>query len=490
MAHQKDLSSSYDDLDFDDNPLDMDIPEDELDDGILIPNDEPNNDPEHVLRRPNNILASTITEEHPIYPSLGAVYRLYACWKSSTTRLDLTLRGMVSHLGDGVLGTAAHCVENPDPELYDSVVFYAEPEVDGTEFGAEPEPAALEISLLANYASLNDAMLPLGHSSKPRDFALMVAKNRPAFIGSPFLRPAHGPLGKEDNSAYFLGVNSIPRCTGAEFKKNKKMPFKEEYIDQGNLLLPNRLTVAVGKAKIDPDEETFFLHDMSTSRSSSGSAILDEFGFVFAMHIGNAKPNADGKYDSETRNRAVRFGTRDMKQFLAQVMLPQLLTPEVMEVWERFVVLKFQNGTLQAYSQLHDRPKHIHTLTPRLHFPPPTTPPRTLYPHNNTTMHFFTPTPIPPNSEPKSKFTHERIPILICELCKQNITTDQRDGWVYCSTQAQKYGVWEECCAVRHTRCQNVDENWKVYCLGAHDRSSEVGRPGIFRSLSSTYRNG
>jgi hypothetical protein len=134
---------------------------------------------------------------------------------------------------------------------------------------------------LANFSSLDDKIIAAGSFPKNRNFSLFVAEDISKFKGKPFLKPGYGPITYDDVKAWFVGVNSAVPYTGKLAKQYAEWPTKAEYEQAVEQTYPNRLSIAHGKAKVEEGEEGFILHNISTTKSSSGSPIVDDEGRVF-----------------------------------------------------------------------------------------------------------------------------------------------------------------------------------------------------------------
>lgn len=144
--------------------------------------------------------------------------------------------------------------------------------------------------MLANFGSLNDNIVHKGTFPLERDFSLPVAVKRDRFYDSDkgFIRPTFfaGKLGSRVVT-HFIGVNAETTYSVQVALVYENLPTEAGFRKAVQMLVPEDLITAEGSSSLDPDNAGFLLHGISTTRSSSGSTLVDNEERICR---GNTKP--------------------------------------------------------------------------------------------------------------------------------------------------------------------------------------------------------
>lgn len=124
--------------------------------------------------------------------------------------------------------------------------------------------------------------------TKNLDLALYRAKHPARFYGKTYAAPGYGPSSCKDVPVLFIGINGPSVYTPTVAFSYAVAPTKEKFLDTVAKLHPNSMSLAMGKAGISLADSKCILHTISTTRSSSGSPIVNEEGEIIGKLV--AKP--------------------------------------------------------------------------------------------------------------------------------------------------------------------------------------------------------
>ncbi|KAF8539403.1 hypothetical protein BDD12DRAFT_882361 [Trichophaea hybrida] len=323
-----------------------------------------------------------------LHPLQRATYCLAVYSRSSRTETGKVSDGNAIFIGDGMLLTAAHCVQKKSEAVYDQISAYVvqrlsinidyerlaqgkywdckEVEVIGFLDGRMRQddflssdvtiPGHLDLALLKikgeRLPRNDEAALPaLASAEKIR--AVFVGYNKPVDVDAPLISQYPESVKTKDlrQAIRSLKPGIVSVSTGA-----------------GMLM---RVSGSGGLSRASTVFSDIICYDISTSAGASGSAIGEEDrSSLIGMHVASYTTEMSGQCRRistfpRTQNAAINLGTAVFKSFALRAILPMFRDSTLRCKWEKFVALlpdgdPPQNITFNSTFEMRHHPDHTY----------------------------------------------------------------------------------------------------------------------------------